>query len=387
MFHSETRELQCQRCGEVVRASAHVWRCLICRGPLTWHGPTTFSRASIDTHEPSLWRYAAALPVGAADAVSLGEGMSPLVQGTLDGALLHFKLDSLLPTGSFKDRGATVLLSHLRALGVERAVEDSSGNAAAAIAGYAARAGIACTVYAPAHASLGKLVQAAAYGATVERIEGTRDDVAAAAVAAAALPGATYASHNWHPFFVAGVATWAFEVWEQLGYRAPDNIVVPVGGGSMLLGAYRAFSLLRHGSEIDRLPRLFAAQALACAPIALAARDGSPEPVPVQRQPTIAEGIVIAEPVRGRELLAAVRETDGNGVTVEEDEIAVALRDLAKQGLYVEPTSAVAAAATRRLLEAGDIDPKQTTVVMLSGSGLKATEAIGGMLDALPRSP
>jgi threonine synthase len=339
-----------------------------------------FTRADIHERKSSLWRYAAALPVNADGAVSLGEGMTPLVDGAIDGTTVSFKLDGLMPTGSFKDRGATVLLTHLRTQGADRAVEDSSGNAAAAIAAYAARAGIACSVYAPAHASPAKLVQAAAYGATVQRIEGSRDDVAAAAAAAATSPGATYASHNWHPFFIAGVTTWALEVWDQLGHRAPDNIVVPVGGGSMLLGAYRAFTMLGNGGEIDRLPRLFAAQAAACAPIALAAQNSCPDPSPVHRQPTLAEGIVISEPIRGRELLAAVRATDGGGVAVTEEEIATTLRDLARQGLYVEPTSAVAAAATRRLLANGNIDPTDTTVVMLSGHGLKATEAISKLL-------
>lgn len=376
-----TLTVRCPRCGATAAFGAETWRCSVCAGPLAWDGPTRFNRSLMAADVPSLWRYGAVLPVRAGEAVSLGETITPLVAASVDGVTVRFKLDFLLPTGSYKDRGAAVLLAVLRALGVRHAVEDSSGNAAAAIAAYAARAGIACTVFAPASASAGKLVQAAAYGARVERVEGSRDDVADAAVAAAdADPAATYASHNWQPFFIEGVKTWALEVWEQLGYRAPDNAVVPVGSGSMLLGAHLAFSQLRNGGEIERLPRLFAAQPAACAPVHAAFAAGADEVTAVGRRPTLAEGASIAKPVRGRELLDALRESDGGTAAVEEDEIGAGLRDLARQGIYVEPTSAVAVAGVRRLLAQREIAPDETTVVMLTGSGLKATEAIRGLL-------
>jgi threonine synthase len=373
--------LSCPRCGATIALSAQVWRCPDCAGPLAWDGPREMSRSLMATDVPSLWRYGNVLPIAGEAAVSLGESITPLVEAGVDGVKVRFKLDFLLPTGSYKDRGAAVLLTAHRALGVRHAVEDSSGNAAAAIAAYAARAGIACTVFAPASASAGKLVQAAAYGARVERVDGSRDDVANAAItAASADETATYASHNWHPFFVEGVKTWALEVWEQLGYRAPDNVVVPVGSGSMLLGAHIAYSQLRAGDEIARLPRLFAAQPAACAPLHAAYAAGADDVVAVERRPTLAEGTSIARPVRGRELLAALRESDGGTVAVEEDEIAAGLRDLARQGIYVEPTSAVAMAGVRRLLARREIAPGEITVVMLTGSGLKATEAIRGLL-------
>jgi threonine synthase len=339
------------------------------------------NRSLMAADVPSLWRYGSVLPVSGDRVVSLGESITPLVEADVDGTAIRFKLDFLLPSGSYKDRGAAVLISALAALGVRHAVEDSSGNAAAAFAAYSARAGIACTVFAPAAASAGKLVQAAAYGARVERIEGSRDDVANAAIeAAAADPTATYASHNWHPFFIEGVKTWALEVWEQLGYRAPDNVVVPVGSGSMLLGAHLAFSRLREGGEIDRLPRLFAAQPAACAPLHAAFTAGADDVAAVERRPTLAEGASIARPVRGKELLAALRESGGRTAAVEEEEIADGLRDLARQGIYVEPTSAVAVAGVRQLLARREIQAGEATVVMLTGSGLKATETIRGLL-------
>jgi threonine synthase len=376
--------LECERCGQQTPASAETWRCPSCGGPLSWRGPERLDRSAIRLELPSLWRYAAVLPVSPARAVSLGETLTPLVAGTLDGTPVRYKLDFLLPSGSFKDRGATVLISYLRSTGVTHAIEDSSGNAAAAIAAYAARAGIACTIFAPAHASAGKLVQAAAYGARVVRVEGSREDVAKAAMeTAVATPSASYASHNWHPFFVEGVKTWALEVWEQLGYRLPDNLVTPAGSGSMVLGAALACRQLQAAGVISRPPRIFAVQPAACAPLDAAFRAGLADTPPVQPAPTIAEGTSIAAPVRGREVLAAIRQSSGQTVAVSEAEIADALRELARQGLYVEPTSAVAAAGARRLLASGEIGPGEETVILLSGSGLKATETIARALTLL----
>ena len=148
--------LDCVRCGAETTASSQVWSCPTCGGPLSWRGPTSFTRSDMAEDVPSLWRYDAVLPIGRNQAVSLGESITPLVEVDIDGVTLRFKLDFLLPTGSYKDRGAAVLLSALKLLGVHHAVEDSSGNAAAAIAAYSARAGIACTVFAPAAASAGK---------------------------------------------------------------------------------------------------------------------------------------------------------------------------------------------------------------------------------------
>lgn len=163
--------------------------------------------------------------------------------------------------------------------------------------------------------------------------------------------------------------TWALEVWEQLGGRAPDNVVVPVGSGSLLLGAYQAFSELLAGGAISRLPRLFAAQAAACAPVQQAHARGADEVAAVPRGATLAEGIVITQPVRGRRILAALRSTGGGAVVVPDDATMAALRGLARQVIYVEPTSAVAAAGCAALLAAGQIAPDALTVVLLSGNG------------------
>ena len=368
--------LICTRCSTWTPASPSSSRCPTCQGPLIWHGGERFQRSMIDPAFPGVWRYWQGMPRSPDDAVTLGEPMTPLVPVTINRSTALAKLDGLLPTGSFKDRGATQLVSFLKAERVKRIVEDSSGNAAASMAGYAARARIGCEVYAPAAASPGKLVQAAAFGAKVTRIEGNRDDVARAAESAAEIPGNAYATHNWHPFFIEGVKTWAYEVWEQLGFAVPDVVVAPAGSGSVVLGAWRAFSSLYASGEIDAIPRIFAAQAAACAPLVTALTHDQEETVPFTRTASLAEGIMIANPVRGRELLTALRGSRGGAIAVTEDELTTALLDLARQGIYVEPTSAVAAAGYRKLITEGRLSSTARTVLVLTGNGLKATSAI-----------
>ncbi|HEU5432438.1 MAG TPA: pyridoxal-phosphate dependent enzyme, partial [Thermomicrobiales bacterium] len=309
----------CHRCGWDGELTRDLWRCPTCGGPLAWAGERALRPEATQPNLPGLWRYAAALPVGPEKAVSLGEGMTPLPSLEIDGAEVRVKLDSQNPTGSFKDRGVAVMISVLKQLGATHAVEDSSGNAGAAVAAYAARAGMRCAIFAPAAASPGKLAQAVAYGAEVTLVPGKREAVAEAAMAAAAAtPGATYASHNWHPAFIEGVKTWAFEVWEQLGRNAPDAIVVPAGSGSLVLGAALGFEELRRGGAITKLPRLYAAQPAACAPLVVAMRSGAADVERFPSTPTLAEGASIAEPIRGREALAALRQTNGGAVAIEE---------------------------------------------------------------------
>jgi threonine synthase len=194
-----------------------------------------------------------------------------------------------------------------------------------------------------------------------------------------------YASHNWQPFFVEGVKTLAYELWEQLGFSAPDNLVVPLGYGSNVLGAERGFAELVHNGEIARMPRIFGVQAARCAPYAAAFAAGAGQLVPIETGPTLAEGIATARPTRVAEVLAAVRDSGGAIVAVDEDEIVVALGRLARQGLYVEPTSAAAAAGLSRLLASGLIRPHESTVLVLTGSGLKASAVIGELLKLVPR--
>ena len=283
-----------------------------------------------------------------------------------------------MPTGSFKDRGAAVMLSLLRAQGIDAVLEDSSGNGGAAVAAYAAAGGLRATILTPASTSPAKTVQMRASGASVELVPGSRQDTADAALRRSA--SVFYASHNWHPFFLHGTKTLAYELWEDLGFAAPDNVIVPCGAGSNVLGCEIGFSELLRAGEIARMPRLFAAQPANCAPIAASFLAGTDEAVPTDIAPTLAEGTAIARPVRLREVLGALRESGGGAVVSSEAEIAAATLDLARIGVYVEPTAAQVAAAFAKLLQSGAISAGQRTVLVLTGSGLKATPRIAELL-------
>jgi threonine synthase len=342
------------------------------------------TRAEIDAAVSSLWRYRKALLVDAAAAVTLGEGWTPLARAQWDGIPVLIKLDYLMPSGSFKDRGMTVMVTYLKSRGVTAVLEDSSGNAGASLSAYCAAAGIRCRVLVPETASYPKIAQIAACGAEVVTIKGSRQDVANAALAMSR--DIFYASHNWQPFFAEGTKTLAYELWEQLEFRAPDNVVVPVGYGANVLGCDRGFSELLRAGEIARMPRLYGVQAANCAPYYAAFRAGVDHFVPAPVAPTIAEGIASSKPTRMREVLAPVRASGGEIVAVTEEEIVRALAGLARMGYYVEPTSAAAAAGLSQLIARGVIGRGETTVLVLTGSGLKASDTIGKLLRLGARS-
>ena len=342
------------------------------------------SRADIARDRYGVWRYAAAIGVDEKYAVSLGEGWTPLNAGEWHGAKTLFKLEFMMPTGSFKDRGTTVMVSYLRSCGIERVLEDSSGNAGASLSAYAAAAGLACRILVPETASYPKIAQIAACGADVLTIHGTRQDVAEAAVRMS--DEIFYASHNWVPFFTEGTKTLAYELWEQLGFEAPDNVVTPLGYGSNVLGCLRGFDELKRSGEIGRVPKIFGVQAQNCAPYFAAWQAGVDTLVPTEVKATIAEGIASSKPTRVKEVLEGVRESGGSIVAVSEVEIVDALRSLARKGYYVEPTSAAAAAGLTQLIECGAIRSNETTVLVLTGTGLKASERIGELLTLRARS-
>lgn len=366
-------EMFCATCRQVVPVDTRRWRCT-CGGLYDLKTTAAFPKDAILDRPSTLWRYREALPLPeGGDVVTLGESVTPLLPWRdLPGT--HLKLEFLFPSGSFKDRGACLMLSHMQHLGIRAAVEDSSGNAGAAVAAYAARAGIACRIFVPAATSRGKLTQIESYGATVVPIAGSREDAAAAARAEA--DRSYYASHVFNPLFFQGTKTFAFEVWEQLGFRAPERVILPVGHGTLYLGAYLGFRDLLEAGEIPRLPRLIGVQAEHCAPLAAAWR-GDPAPPP---RPTAAEGIRIAAPDRAASILAACRETGGDLLTVSESEIVSALRTLARTGLYVEPTAAAAPAGALKLRAAGRLPDGEIAVIPLTGSGLKAGHAIAELL-------
>jgi len=302
--------LRCSDCGRSWPLDPTRWRC-DCGGLLEILGTLPFDPACVDGQDYTLWRYRPALPLpGDVTTVTLGEGWTPLVAAEWDGQPIYLKAEYLNPTGSFKDRGAAVLVTALKAAGVQEVVEDSSGNAGAALAAYAARAGLRAAIYVPAHASPVKQAQIAAYGAEVVPVPGPRIE-ASRAVRQAVEEGAVYASHVYSPFYPQGMKTIAFELWEQLGGRMPRSIVVPLGHGGLLLGLHHGLSELLAAGLIERMPRIFGVQAQACAPVAQAWERGAADVQPVEGEETIAEGVCIAAPPWGRAVLTAMRESGG----------------------------------------------------------------------------
>ncbi len=326
----------------------------------------------------TMWRYREAIPIERDEhIVSLGEPVTPLVEfeaGTGTGARrVKLKMDSLFASGSYKDRGNAVLVSHARRLGLTRVMNDSSGNAGSSLAMYCARAGIACRIYCPQSTSPGKLTQIRASGAELVTVPGTRQDTADAAWKAATDPKdpVYYASHCRNPFFHHGTKTFAYELVEQLGWRAPDAVVIPTGHGTLLLGCAIGFEDLRRAGVIDRVPKLIAVQAESCAPLAAAFAGKAPGPT----GETIAEGVAIATPVRADQCLAAVRSSGGRFVTVSDDRTKATLKRAMAQGLFIEPTSAIALAALDELA-----DVQGEIAVAITGHGLKAVGTIEKVL-------
>ena len=330
-------------------------------------GDLKFSVEQIDPELPGIWRYrhSFGLP-DSAPVIYLGEGDTPLVEGQGFGRKLAFKLEFLNPTGSFKDRATALLISFLQSRGVTEAVEDSSGNAGASFAAYAARAGIDGRVFVPDYASGPKRSQIEAYGAELVPVPGSRSD-AAEAVCKAAEISAVYASHAYLPFGLPGIATIAYELYEELG-EVPGVIIAPVGHGSLLLGIAQGFGAMKSAGIIQNLPRLIGVQARACAPLWALSTQGTAGLAWVTEGETLAEGIRVLRPMRGDELLKAVDASGGAFLAVDEERILPARDSLAHVGLFVEPTSAIVWGALAEIAA----ELPEPIVLILSGSGLKA---------------
>jgi threonine synthase len=368
--------LICRATGETYDAAEPRWSS-DSGGLLEIEFTPTLDVHAVEDRPPSLWRYAESLPLDeAVSPVSLGESVTPLVRISLGGIPVLVKQDHLFPTGSFKDRGAAVMVSRLHHLGIGHVVEDSSGNAGCSVAAYCARAGMGCDIFVPRATSAAKLTQLEYYGAHIHRVDGTREDVASAAKKAAA--SSYYASHVWDPFFVHGTKTFAYEVAEQLGWRAPDAVVVPVGNGTLLLGAFLGFTELKAMGIIDRVPQVIGVQASACAPLESTWRAGGGSLSGVEGLPSLAEGIAVQRPARWLSIIEAVRSSGGGILQVSEGAIRSALLDLGRIGFFVEPTAAVAIAGVQQLLRRpGDVE---TIVSVFTGTGLKSGHVLDEVL-------
>jgi threonine synthase len=316
-----------------------------------------------------MWRYREALPIeDDKHIISFDEGFTPLVEEKFFGKKVLLKQDHLFPSGSYKDRGASVLVSKIKELGVKKVVEDSSGNAGAAIAGYCAKASIECHIYVCEKTSLEKLLQIEQYGAFLNKIPGTREDAANAALQQARTM--YYASHYWNPFFFHGTKTCIFEIVEQLGWNRPDKIITPVGNGTLLYGIYIGLKELQQENIIDELPKIIGVQAENCAPLEYAWKKHDKTTKYQGEKETIADGIAIVNPLRGNDILSAIKETNGAIITVKEKEILNALFYTLQKGYYIEPTSAVAMAGFKKY----PIKQGEVVVVPLTGHGLKSNK-------------
>jgi len=362
--------LICKRCGAAYLLDDSRWKC-DCGSFLDIKFDFSFDIKKIQNRKSTMWRYREAIPViKEENIISFHEGFTPLCELAIDGRKPLIKFEQLFPTGSFKDRGASVLMSKVKELGVTKVVEDSSGNAGCAIAAYAAKAGIECDIFVPEKTSHGKLAQIQMYGAHVRKIPGSREDTAHATLEAAKY--SFYASHAWNPFFFQGTKTFAFEIWEQFNFTVPDTLIIPTGHGTLFIGAYLGFKDLLNQKLISKLPRLIAVQPEACAPIYKMFNEKLKEVPRIEPKETMAEGIRIAEPLRAKQILDILLETEGEVIIVTDKEIEKSLFEICKNGLYVEPTSAAAIAGFRKYKSA----PKEIIVVPLTGHGLKSTEKV-----------
>jgi threonine synthase len=331
-----------------------------------------FPREELTSRPQSFWRYREAL--GLPDdmpLISLGEVMTPLTKICFRGWNIEIKLESLLPTGSYKDRGVAVCLSQLLALGIRHVAEDSSGNAGASTAAYAAAAGIRADIYVPASASPVKIDQARIYGARCQLVEGTRTESAAEAQRPRA--SVCYVGHSWHPLFACGIKSLAYEIAEQGGWSLPDWVVVPAGGGSLVLGLIDGFNELLAARYIERLPRILVVQSAACAPIYHAWIRGDGKISVVEVGPTVAEGVALPKPARGDQLLRAIYDYRATMVAVDDEQILSCWRDMARSGIFIEPTSAVAVAGGWLARERGLLDPGANVSIVITGHGLKTS--------------
>jgi threonine synthase len=335
--------LICPACGALYPEKDAVWQCTC--GSYLDLAYTFTPRREDFTGPQGFLRYRSVLPLEYPEqALTFNEGFTPLHQTELLGHKVLVKMDFLLTSGSFKDRGAFALINKCRELGIRHLVEDSSGNSACSMAAYSALAGIEAHIYMPAGNSSGKTMQVSTYGAHLYKVPGNRADCARAAEEAA--KSSYYAAHTRNPYFLHGTKTVIYEMMEQLGWEVPAAIFVPVGSGSQILGIWLGLQEMKQAGLIDRYPRLMAVQSEHCSPLKNHLEGRNTPNLP--KNPIIAEGIAISRPPRLKQILQAVQETGGRAVVVPDRDIVEALKDAAAKGLYIEPTSAAAVAALKQ---------------------------------------
>ncbi len=329
-----------------------------------------------------VWRYAPFMPVDPAHKVSIQEGGTPLYPTKALGAEIgventFVKFEGLNPTGSFKDRGMTMGVSHAKELGAQVVGCASTGNTSAALAAYAAKAGMKCAVFLPSgKVAMGKLAQALFFGAKVLSIDGNFDDALALARKMAD-ERKLYLLNSINPYRPEGQKSVLFEIMDQLNYEVPDRIILPVGNAANIWAVYKALTELEEVGWIDKMPMLTGIQAEGAAPVARAFAAEAKDFVPEQNPETVATAIRIGNPVSGRKALKAIYSTGGYCTTVNDDEIIKAQQLLGRrEGVCVEPASAASVAGLRKLREMGIADKDERVVCICTGNGLKDPDTI-----------
>jgi threonine synthase len=384
--------LSCRECGHTYELGAQ-HACSECFGPLeVGYDFPALTRESIAAGPPSIWRYASLLPVPADVAArpNTDPGCSRLVRADRLAAALGMRTvwvkdERANPTHSFKDRVVAVALAAAIEMGFKVLACPSTGNLANAVAAAAARAGIRSVVLIPASLEPQKILGTAVYGGTLVTVEGTYDDVnRLASELADDRDDWAFVNVNVRPYYAEGSKTIGFEIAEQLGWRLPQQVVVPVASGAQLVKIDKAFRELGALGLVDEAPyRVFGAQATGCAPVAAAFRAGHDVVQPV-RPDTVAKSLAIGNPADGPYVLDVVRRTGGAVADVSDEEIVDAVRLLAAtEGIFGETAAGVTLATTRRLLESGLLDPEAETVIINSGDGLKTLDAVAGSAAAL----
>ncbi|OLD13389.1 MAG: hypothetical protein AUI50_02435 [Crenarchaeota archaeon 13_1_40CM_2_52_14] len=371
--------LQCTECHAIYRKGLILQKCSKCSGLLdTIINPEILSEISRDDLKPtpSMWKYRAFLPVDEKDKiVSAGEGATPLRKlSSLEGNVWA-KDETKNPTGTFKDRGASLAVTALSALGVEDIVLSSEGNAGCSFALYSHIADLSCQVFLPRQANPAKVELSQKLGANVRPVDGTIADAGRRAEALSRGEGSYNASTFVTPYRHDGKGTMALEICDQLGWRVPDYVVYPVGGGVGLVGMWKMFSILEKIGWVDRRPSFIAVQPEGCAPIVKAYNSKRDDVDEWKNPETIAFGLRIPKPLAGKWILRCLRESNGIALTVTDEEIRKYMGQALKyEGLLLEPSSAATIAALPHLYWEKMIDRSAEVVVIATGSGIKTLE-------------
>ena len=380
--------LRCISCGAEFSPDEVVYTCDFCGDLLdVWYDYQSLNPDSLIQGwrmKPfGVWRYRELLPIRSRQVVSLGEGGTKLRRcdrliSWAGAKNLFVKYEGENPTGSFKDRGMTVGVTKALELGAKKVICASTGNTSASLAAYAAKAGVECIVLVPAgKIALGKLAQAIAYGAKVVQVEGNFDEALKLAMDLSKKEGLAYLLNSVNPFRLEGQKTLAYEVFEQLGMRVPDAVVVPVGNAGNISAIWKGFCELARIGLTDETPRMYGVQASGAAPIAHAFKKGLEEVRFVENPETIATAIRIGAPVNWKKAVRAVEESGGWAIDVTDSEIIEAQKSLARmEGMLVEPASAASLAGVRELVQEGYIDRDEEVVCVATGHGLKDPNTI-----------